>query len=183
MIKMANPEAEAALWESHLSVSRFIMKFYEYLQPQVRDNLSQAASKIHISFDGWTTKGSKRSLFGIVAHYANTSGLIIDLPIALPQLSGHHMGERISEVVTKTLTKFGIDAVNLGYFVLDNASTNNTAVAALTIKYNFTASYHRLRCAPHIINLIGQAILFGLDYNSYDNVLEEASDKAKFLTK
>jgi hypothetical protein len=93
MIKMANPEAEAALWESHLSVLWFIMRFYEYLQPQVRDDLSQAASKIHISFDGWTTKGGKRSFFSIVAHYANASGLIIDLPIALPQLSGHHTGE------------------------------------------------------------------------------------------
>ena len=71
----------------------------------------------------------------------------------------------------------------MGYFVLDNASTNNTAVAALAIKYNFTTSHRRLRCAPHIINLVGQAILFGLDYNSYDNALEEASDEAKFLTE
>jgi hypothetical protein len=36
--------------------------------------------------DGWTTKGGKRSFFGIVAHFATTAGVVHDLPISLPQL-------------------------------------------------------------------------------------------------
>ena len=52
MLRMANPEAERALWKSHNSVSRFVLKLYTYMKPLVAQSLSDAASKIHISFDG-----------------------------------------------------------------------------------------------------------------------------------
>jgi len=145
------------------------MRLYNHLQPQVVNELSRAISLIHISFDGWTTKGGKRGFFGVVAHYANASGEVVDLPIALPQLSGSHTGERIGELVVKTLHKFGITARKLGYFVLDNASANDKAVKYIASKYDFEAAHRRLRCAPHIINLVGQALLFGKDRDSYDN--------------
>lgn len=69
MIEFANPEAARALWSSHNSVSRYAMRLYEVLLPQVVVELETAASKIHISFNGWTTKGGKRGFFGVVAHY------------------------------------------------------------------------------------------------------------------
>ncbi|PZD22821.1 hypothetical protein A1F96_10805, partial [Pyrenophora tritici-repentis] len=68
--------------------------------------LSSAISKIYISFDGWTTKGGKRGFFGVVAHFADADGTIRDLPIALPQLTGAHTGERIAEVVGNIIDVF-----------------------------------------------------------------------------
>ena len=100
---MTNLEAESALWASHHSVSRYVVRLYDYLKPRVIKELSQALSKIHISFDGWTTKSGKRGFLGIVAHYVDSQGNLKDLPIALPQLTGAHSGERIAEVVCKTL--------------------------------------------------------------------------------
>jgi hypothetical protein len=41
-----------------------------------------------------------------------------------------------------------------GYFVLDNASNNDTTVAALARHVNFTTAHRRLRCGPHTLNLI-----------------------------
>ncbi|KAI1663207.1 hypothetical protein L13192_12750, partial [Pyrenophora tritici-repentis] len=35
MLTFANPEAEAALWRSHHSVSRFVLRLYDYMVPQV----------------------------------------------------------------------------------------------------------------------------------------------------
>jgi hypothetical protein len=96
------------------------------IRPQIVDALSSAASKIHISFDGWTTKGGTRGFFGIVAHFATVSGEIHDLPIALPQLNGAHTGEAIATAVVATLRAYGITSDTLGYFVLNNASNNNT---------------------------------------------------------
>jgi hypothetical protein len=61
--------------------------------------LSQSISKIHISFDGWTTKGGKRGYLGMVAHYVDSYGNLKDLPIALPQLAGAHSGEAMADVV------------------------------------------------------------------------------------
>jgi hypothetical protein len=54
MIQFANPEAEKALWSSHHSVACFVMRLYDFMQPQVVDKLRHASSRIHISFDGWT---------------------------------------------------------------------------------------------------------------------------------
>jgi hypothetical protein len=52
--------------------------------------LKTAASKIHMSFDRWTTKGGERGFFGVVAHYATAEGVVKDLGIDLPQPSGVH---------------------------------------------------------------------------------------------
>ena len=68
MLRFANPAAEEALWASHHSVARFVMRLYDHLKPIVKAELATAVSKVHISFDGWTTKGGKRGFFGVVAH-------------------------------------------------------------------------------------------------------------------
>ena len=128
------------------------MRLYDYLKPRVITALSQAQSKIHISFDGWTTKGGKRGFLGIVAHYVDSQGNIIDLPIALPQLTGAHTGERIAEIVLETLRQFNVDLDRIGYFVLDNARNNDAAVDAIARTVGFDASHRRLRCGPHTIN-------------------------------
>jgi hypothetical protein len=90
------------------------MRLYEFLFPQVIAELETAASKIHTSFDGWTTKGGKRGFFGVVAHCATTKGVVKDLAINLPQLSGVHSGERIASCIENTLRKVGITASKLG---------------------------------------------------------------------
>lgn len=173
MINFANPEAEAALWVSPRSVATYVMRLFRDIQPQVVQALSEAAGKIHISFDGWTTRGGKRGFFGIVAHFANACGVIQDLPIALPQLAGSHTGEAIASTIVKTLGEYGITSDKLGYFVLDNATNNDTAIAALARVYDFDATHRRLRCGPHTLNLIGQAIIFGKDREAYNNAVEQ----------
>jgi hypothetical protein len=52
LITAANPQAETALWASHVSVTCFVVRLYDYLKPRVVQQLLQALSKIHISFDG-----------------------------------------------------------------------------------------------------------------------------------
>jgi hypothetical protein len=88
MTQLASIEAEPALWASHNSVSRYVVRLYNYPKPKVVADLSKSTSKIHINFDRWTTKGGKRGYLGIVAHYVDSKGTLKDLPIALPQLIG-----------------------------------------------------------------------------------------------
>jgi hypothetical protein len=178
MMGFANPEAEAALWQSHHSVARFVLRLYDYMAPQVIAELSQAASKIHISFDGWTKKGGKRGFFGVVAHYATADGAIRDVAIDLPQLTGVHLGDRIADCIDQVLKKFGITAAKLGWFILDNANSNDVAIKKLGVEYNFDASKRRLHCGPHTINLFGQALIFGNNSDSYDNDEIELEDEA-----
>jgi hypothetical protein len=181
MIRLANPEAEALLWRSHNSVSAFVMRLYSWLRPQVVRALAEAESKVHISFDGWTTKGGKRGFFSVVAHYANSKGPIVDLPITLPQLVGAHTSEAIADAVTKILQSFSINRSKLRCFVLDNAYNNDTAVNKLAAMYHFSASDRRLRCACHILNLIGQTIMFGGDADAYNNALENTEMEELYM--
>ena len=181
MLEAANPEAVTALWTSHNSVSRYVMRLYNYLQPRVAVELSNALSKIHISFDGWTMQGGKRGFLGVVAHFVSSSGELTDLPIALPQLTGAHTGVRIAEVVDQTLRQFGVDSAKLGYFVLDNAANNDTAIAVVAEIYDFLPVHRRLRCGPHTLNLIGQTLLWGNNQQAYDNAPEELSDEVMFM--
>jgi hypothetical protein len=76
-----------------------------------------------------------------VAYFATVDSDVIDMPINLPQLTSAYTGERLAKVVTLTLTTYGITADNVGYFVLNNASNNNTTVAALARYFNFTTAY------------------------------------------
>lgn len=131
IFRLANVEAERALWRSPCSVATYVMRLFHYIQPQIIKALSEAASKIHVSFDDWTTKGGMRGFFGIVAHFATSSGEIYDLPIALPQLNSAYTGEAIAAAVITTLKAYKITSSNLDYFVLDNASNNDTTVTAI----------------------------------------------------
>jgi hypothetical protein len=60
------------------------MRLYNYLKLLVVLELLHAISKVHLSFDGWTTKGGKKGFLGIVAYYVRANGRLCDLPIALP---------------------------------------------------------------------------------------------------
>ncbi|KAA8620702.1 hypothetical protein PtrV1_05203 [Pyrenophora tritici-repentis] len=171
--------AERALWASHNSVSRYVIRLYNYLLPKVVASLSESMSKVHISFDGWTTKGGKRGYLGIVAHYVDSSGELRDLPIALPQLTGAHTGEAMAEVVMAIFKQFEITVGKLGYFVLDNAHNNNTTINTLALQMGFSATERRLRCGPHTLNLIGQMLLWGEEKESYDNEETERVNEAE----
>jgi hypothetical protein len=94
---------------------------------------------IHISFNGWTTKGGKRGFLRVVAHFADAHGKLRDLLIALPQLTGAHTGKNMAEFIASILRAFDILASKVGYFVLDNATNNDSAVEALARKYGFIA--------------------------------------------
>jgi hypothetical protein len=49
----------------------------------------------------------------------------------------------------------------IGYFTLNNATNNDTAVNALAGRYGFDGHERRIRCAPHFIHLTVIAMLYG----------------------
>ena len=106
---------------------------------------------------------------GVVAHYVDITSDIVDIPIALPQLTGAHTGEKIAEVVSKSLEQFGVTSRTLGYFMLDNATNNDAAVDKITQQMGLTAAHRRLRCGCHVLNLVGQTLLWTNNDDAYDN--------------
>jgi len=66
------------------------------------------------------------------------------------------------------LADFRINSSRLGYFVLNNAYNNDTAVAALANKFNFNPEDHRLRCLGYILNLVVKQLIFGATANAVE---------------
>ena len=81
------------MWRSLCSVATYAIRLFKLLKPQIVLALSAAVSKIHISFNSWTTKGRKRGFFRIVAYFATAASAVHDLPISLLQLASAHTGK------------------------------------------------------------------------------------------
>jgi hypothetical protein len=146
------------------------MKGYDIHKAAVKEALQGAVSKIHIAFDLWTSSNCL-SLNGIVAHFIDAKFESRAILLATPEQNESHMGVEIADQVISVIEDFNIGD-NLGFFVLDNASNNDTAMQAIGNRFGFDPQERRLRCAGHVINLIARHLLFGFDKNLFE--LEES---------
>jgi hypothetical protein len=181
MIAAVNPLAEALLWRSHQTLRDHIIAEYNTYIPAVANYLREARSLIHVSFDNWTSIGGQYAFTGLCVHYLNSEGTLVDHLIGLPELHGAHTGNNIAAVATTILRLFGVDNASIGYFVLDNASNNDTAVESLAEEFGFIASERRLRCCCHILNLGAQLVIWGKDRSAYENDAAYLEDEEKYM--
>jgi hypothetical protein len=77
-------------------------------------------------------------------------------------------------VILPLLTRFGITSSNLGYFVLDNASNNDTTLTKLAKTLGFDPKLKRLRCVSYIFNLIAERYLYGQDVSKFEEQYSKA---------
>ena len=98
------------------------------------------------------------AFIGIVGHYMSSQYKVETTLLGLRRLWGDHSGENMAEAVLEVIRDYGLTGDKIGWFVLDNATSNDTCVAeilhALGIKD--TVERRRLRCLGHIINLAGR---------------------------
>ena len=90
------------------------------------------------------------------------------------RLKGEHTGINIAQVVLNIVTKYRISS-RIGYFMLNNALSNDTAVDLIlkTLYPKITEKQRkrcRLWCLGYIVNLAAQAFLLG---RAADTTLEE----------
>lgn len=78
-----------------------------------------------------------------------------------------HNGEAIAANVLAGIDDYDLRG-KVGCFVLDNASSNDTAIAVLGRELGFNPTWRLLRCAGHILNLIAQQLLFGSDFEKFE---------------
>jgi len=135
------------------------MKAYSLHKQTVVDELRKAQSLIHLSFDMWTSR-NLIALNGIVAHFHAADSSAKTLLLALPEHEDEHSGVNIAQSVGAIIRAFQIGD-RIGYFILDNAANNDTALDELADQFGFVAKERRLRCMGHVINLIAKQLLFG----------------------
>jgi hypothetical protein len=157
-----------AMPTSSSTISTWIMDCFSENKIKIQHHLKQKAiSSIHLSFDLWTST-NHLALLGIVAFWVDTSGCIQHALLGLPRLLGAHTGENQGQHLWEVITDYGIQH-SLGYFCLDNASNNQTALRYIAGEYKahtrngIELNVHQryVRCYGHILNLVVKVFLYG----------------------
>lgn len=96
----------------------------------MKAELRMAKSAIHITTDLWSS-GNHKSILGVVAHYITDNRKLKHRVIAVRELEGSHAGDNQAAVVAAVISEYEIDK-QLGFFIGDNDSKNDTLVEALS---------------------------------------------------
>jgi hypothetical protein len=140
---------------------------YEENKAEIKRVLAAAPELIHIAFDGWRSN-NRHALYGIICYLLNTFGHPEKLVLGLPELAERHSGGNIAAHVIEVLKSYNITN-KVGYFTLDNASNNDTAMEEIGKALGFMGKTQRLRCFGHILNLAVKALLFGHDSEVFED--------------
>ncbi|KAG9994666.1 hypothetical protein KCU78_g18313, partial [Aureobasidium melanogenum] len=154
---------------THKTIASWISQVYNSHMGIVTEKLHAATSKIHLSFDLWTSR-NLRALLGVNCHFADEFGNLKTFLLALPQQLGQHSGVNIADQITAIIEHFNISE-SIGYFMTDNATNNDTCIEALGLEHGFNPLHRRLRCSGHKINLVARAMLWGVDEEAFENEL------------
>jgi hypothetical protein len=92
----------------------------------LKKELSEAHSRILISFDAWTSL-SCVAILGAIAHFIDRIGKRRSVVLALRRLQGAHSGENMAEVLLQIFREYGISR-RIGFFIGDNAESNDTCI-------------------------------------------------------
>lgn len=154
------------------TVHNWIEKEFQSQKQEIKRQLQEdSLSRIHLSFDLWTS-GNQLPILAVVAHYLDKRYTVRTRLIAFRCLHGSHSGENMANLLVEIVREFDITD-QLGFFVIDNASSNDTCLQALLhqILPHSTAEQiqqRRIRCWGHILNLAAKAFLFGIDSDAFD---------------
>jgi len=78
-----------------------------------------------------------------------------------------YTGVNITKGVIAVIKDFGIKNKQIRYFILDNATNNNTAIMAIIKEFNFNPIKRRLCCLGYIINIITRHLLYGYNLDLF----------------
>jgi hypothetical protein len=95
--------------------------------------------------------------------------------LAFREMTNRHNGKAIAANVLAVINDYDLRD-KVGFFVLDNASSNNTAVAILRETLQFDPKVRRLRCIGHILNLVAQQLLFGSDFEKFEGEIARVAN-------
>ncbi|KAG7001052.1 hypothetical protein FocnCong_v012388 [Fusarium oxysporum f. sp. conglutinans] len=120
-----------------------------------------------------------QNYLAIVAHFLDEKHKLQTALLDLPPLKGPHSGENIAMVLSSTLDFYDISPL-MGFFMMDNARSNDVCILELAEQYPIIRRENRLRCVGHMLNLIVKALLFGQGVSKLEQQLRGASDDERF---
>lgn len=151
------------------TIRKLAIQQFERHHATVQEALRRSPGQIHIAFDGARTR-NRHALYGVTAVFRNMDNQLQKVVLGIPELIDRHTGENIAAEILDIIKSFGIGG-KVGYFTLDNATNNETAMAEMAEELNIDPVQRRVRCIGHILNLVVKALLFGKDADAFEESL------------
>ncbi|CAE6365245.1 unnamed protein product [Rhizoctonia solani] len=157
-------------------------ELYREEMTRIKQELAKTLGRVSVTSDLWSDD-QLHSFMAVTLHYINSLGDLAEHLYAFRRVRGSHTGVNVGRIL------FGIledaDLVGkIGHVTLDNASNNDTLMAELEVAFNdkhspFEKKLNRVRCFPHVINLVVQAIINALPAAARDfqATVERCGDK------
>jgi hypothetical protein len=162
LISYLNTALGALLPKARKTLRTWIIAKYEERKEVLKVELQQSISKIHISFDIWTA-GNWIGIISVWAYWIDDAGERQRRLLAFRRIYRSHTGDNQASIILDVLNEYDI-ATRIGYFVCDNASSNDNAVELILQQLELAispveATARRLRCFGYIINLSTRSLL------------------------
>jgi len=161
----------SAVPSSGKTIKNWILNQFQRSQSELIRKLSRTRSNIHFTFDLWTSP-NHRAFLGVVAHWMDHTLNLHSTVLGLQRFRGRHTGENQAKHFWDIVKTYQITE-KIGYFTLDNATNNDTALQYIS-KYlhdlgiEFNPIKRRLRCFGHIINFTVKAFLWGTNSEAFE---------------
>lgn len=147
LILCANPAIEDLLISSPTTVAAYIRRSYSYFREGIKEKLHKAKSCIHFSSDMWSSP-NRKGFLGVTAQWVDEAYTLQKALLGMPEVQFDHSGAHQSRHLLNLIRWYEIHD-NLGYFVGDNASSNDTCMRALSkglrdefgVRYKVTILY------------------------------------------
>jgi hypothetical protein len=114
LVEYLNPMAVNKVPRTGDTVRADVMSCYQVAKVTIQKNLSRAKSKIHLSFDLWTSPNHK-AIVAIVGHWTSHKFKVETALLGMREMTGAHKGKFIAPVLHSVVKEYGIQD-NLGYF-------------------------------------------------------------------
>lgn len=111
-------------------MSRWVTREYPIHKQEIRENMATAISRIHLAFDLWTSN-RRKAINGVTANWVDCKGHCQTALLAMKEMSDRHDGQSIARLVLPIIEDYNF-ADKLGFFVLNNALSNDTCVKELS---------------------------------------------------
>jgi hypothetical protein len=162
-----SPQLIELLPKARSTIRKWIIEEFRKRKEDLKEELQLARSSISLSFDAWTSPNTY-SILGVIAMWIDKDGKKRSTVLGIRRMYHEKSGENIGEVVLKLLDEYNVSGDQIGYFMLDNHGSNDSAVDHILKKLRPDMSaqqrrFRRLRCLGHVINLCCQAFLLGHD--------------------
>jgi hypothetical protein len=154
---------------THNTVRKSVITAYEKHKEKVVGVLKKSPGLLHISFDGWRSR-NRHSMYGTACFFRDENNRPCKIVLGVPEVVSRHSGSNIAAEVLAVIDSFEISD-KIGYFTLDNADNNDTAMEAIGAKLGFNGARRRGRCFGHTLNLAAKAILFGKSADAFEEQL------------